>query len=197
MSPSEVKRLQQQSTSAKDSDDWRTVYEGTQPVAEVNGLAGGVPLVVRARAVNSAGSSPWSVEVQVAPKQNPVRGGGRGELYEWTQSSGALEIRVPNLSQETTSKDVKFECRKQHLALTVNKMVVFKGVPFGSEGVRTDETFWQLDRSPDAVCVVLEVAKFKALEKWACIVVGEPEVDVRKVTFFDPRSAASGNLPSL
>mmetsp|Transcript_74957 Transcript_74957/g.199865 ORF Transcript_74957/g.199865 Transcript_74957/m.199865 type:complete len:198 (+) Transcript_74957:374-967(+) len=197
MSPSEVRRLQQQSGNSVDGDGWRTVYEGTQPVAEVNALAGGVPLLLRVRAVNSAGSSPWCTEVEVTPKQNPVRGGGRGKLYEWTQSSSSLEIRIPNLSKGTTSKDVQFVCRKFFISLTVNNMVVFRGVPFGSEGVRTDETFWQLDRSPDAVSIVLEVGKFKSLEKWACVVVGEPEVDIRKVTFFDPKSAASGNLPSI
>jgi hypothetical protein len=111
--------------------------------------------------------------------------GGDAEHYTWTQTLSELEVRV-RVPNDTPARSVVCDVKKKHLTFgykssestnaTTNVTTLLDADFFGE--VKPDDCFWTVE---DKSTVVLTLAKKNDMEWWRCALLGDPEIDTRKV----------------
>jgi len=111
-------------------------------------------------------------------KVKPNEGnGGQTENYRWGQTLQELEIQI-KIPKGIKSKQLLVDFKGKHLKVGV------KGQPLIIDGelhakVKPDDCAWTLDSETGKL--TLTIAKFNNMEWWSRVVVGEPEINTRKI----------------
>ncbi|ETV91672.1 hypothetical protein H310_13749 [Aphanomyces invadans] len=107
----------------------------------------------------------------------PLEGnGGKTDNYVWTQTLQEAHVTIP-VPQGTTSKQVVVDLRSKTLK------VGLKSQPLIVDGdlhkkIKVEDSFWTLEDN-NRICVYLQ--KENQMEWWKCIMVGDVEIDTKKV----------------
>lgn len=75
---------------------------------------------------------------------------------------------------ETTSKSIKCKITDTRLTLSIANSTILNGQLF--EQVRSDESFWQLDRAENVITLHLD--KRDDMNWWSCVIKGDSEIDI-------------------
>lgn len=123
-----------------------------------------------------------------AGKRAPGPGnGGAGKGYTWTQTLSEVVVTV-QVPVGTPGKMVECVIKEGALVAGVRgEERVIDGALFAA--VRVDECFWQVDASDGTLTVQME--KMDRMNWWACVIVGDEEIDVSKV---EPDNSKLGDL---
>jgi hypothetical protein len=115
-----------------------------------------------------------------------VGNGGQTDKYIWTQTLSELNL-VVSVPPGTKTKLVVVEIKNKRLK------VGLKGEPPLIDGelhkrVIVDDSFWTLE---DGREIAINLQKDNKMEWWSCVVVGDPEINTRKV---QPENSKLGEL---
>jgi len=163
---------------AQDAAEWRQIDElQSGDSCEIKDLDPDTSYVARVRSYNSKGESEWR-EHTFRTKQQPVKGGGVGPGYTWTQDHplDAVEVTVA-LAKSTRAKDLEISVRPNQLRIVHSGEVLLEG-PLYSE-VQSSESDWELVDLDGRKDLVLTIPKKRENTPWPSIVRGHPEIDVR------------------
>lgn len=120
----------------------------------------------------------WMNYPPEAKKAQPNSGnGGKGPNYVWTQTLSEITVTIP-VPAETTSKQVKAQITDTtvDVRLTDGK-ILLEGKLYAD--VRSEESFWQLDRAEQVVTLHLD--KRDDMNWWACVVKGHDEINISSI----------------
>ena len=160
------------------ADEWRPVGELQSEMSfEVDDLAPDTAYTARVRACNSKGKSAWR-ELSFRTKQQPVKGGGSGPGYIWTQDEplNTLVMTIP-VAKLTRAKELEVYVRPGQLRIANSGEVLLEG-PLHAEVVST-ESEWELVERDNGKDLVLMLPKKSENMPWPSIIRGHPEIDVR------------------
>ncbi|VDM48351.1 unnamed protein product [Toxocara canis] len=112
-------------------------------------------------------------------KLKPNAGNGCDlENYQWTQTLGEVEVRVPfRLGFALKAKDVIVEIGKQSLKVGVKGQEPVINGTLKSE-IKTESATWILE---DKKTVVITFEKMNTMEWWNRLVMTDPEINTKKV----------------
>ena len=104
-----------------------------------------------------------------------MQNGGTTDTYRWTQTLSDLNVFIP-VPEGTRAKDVTVTISKTKL------LVGLKGKPPLIDGalhalVKSDDCFWTVE---DNKLINVTLHKVNAMEWWNRVIVGDPEIDVRR-----------------
>lgn len=113
-------------------------------------------------------------------KMKPNSGNGCDlDKYQWTQTLGELEVRVPfpGLGFPLKAKDLVVDVKRKHMKIQL------KGQPAVVDGelaeeVKVESLNWVIE---DKRAVVLTMDKVNGMHWWNRLMVGDPEIDTQKV----------------
>jgi len=109
-------------------------------------------------------------------KLRPNAGNGSStETYSWTQTLGELEFRIP-LPKGTTAKQSLVEVKATTLKIGLKGKEPIVSGEFHQK-VKVAELVWVMEDS----VVVISIAKFNQMEWWPRLLVGEHEINTRKI----------------
>ena len=130
--------------SERDPEWQRIAANFVDTELEASGLDADSTYMVRVRAVNSRGKSPW-LECTFRTNQVAINGGGRGDNYQWEQPPpfDEIHVRVP-LPAKACARDVRVELpRGWVLTVSHQGSVVVSGELWG--GVVAEDVEWELE----------------------------------------------------
>jgi len=102
--------------------------------------------------------------------------GSQTDKYKWTQTLSEVEVRIP--IKPGSKRDLVVEIKSNKLK------VAYKGQAPFIEGewykkVKADDCYWIIE---DSQLLVLTLHKVNGMEWWACLLIGEPEINTRKIS---------------
>mmetsp|Transcript_18253 Transcript_18253/g.20294 ORF Transcript_18253/g.20294 Transcript_18253/m.20294 type:complete len:137 (+) Transcript_18253:33-443(+) len=115
-------------------------------------------------------------------------GANNGSLpYKWNQTLKEVTLTI-DLKEATRGKQMDIQITKNHIK--VKKRGETECIVDGDlhKAIRTGDTQWYIE---DQVSLVIELFKVNQMEWWACVCVGDPEVDTTKI---EPESSKLGDL---
>jgi len=124
--------------------------------------------------------------------EKPVHNGGSTERYTWTQTLADLQVVISSEQLGVPSGQLKAKM----LAIDIKKKALKVGVK-GKEplidgelhqAVKTDNCFWTVE---DSNRVVFTLEKVNGMEWWKCVMVGDTEINTRKV---EPENSSLSDL---
>ncbi|KAK3277654.1 hypothetical protein CYMTET_14352 [Cymbomonas tetramitiformis] len=185
---------------------WRVLHVGDHKQFMVTLLDKDTRYKIRVRTINKKGSSDWSEELHVRTPQTPnAKKGGKGEKYDWHQSSHDVTLMLP-VPKDTKAKDIIFDLKTQHIKLAIkaknedsNPEILLEGKLFAP--VHTEGQFWEFtDHDPrgtaqfvglrnteeamknkDKKWLYVEIEKAAwgtKMPTWRYIVEGDPEIEL-------------------
>jgi len=106
----------------------------------------------------------------------PLGNGGTTDKYTWTQTLNALEVAIP-VRPGTKAKDIICKIGVDTLKLGVkgDEMILDGKV---HSKLKPDDCTWALI---DNKTVQISLEKFDEMKWWACVMVGDPEIDCKKI----------------
>jgi len=102
--------------------------------------------------------------------------GGQTDKYVWGQVLEELEVRVPVL-KGTLARQLAVEMKKTRLKIGLKGQAPIIDAELHKE-IKPDDSFWTLE---DNELVVFHLQKKNKMEWWSRVVVGEPEINCRKI----------------
>jgi len=105
----------------------------------------------------------------------PVGNGGKTDNYSWTQQLAELCVTIP-VPTGIRTKQLDIQISNKHLKVAI------KGQPPIIDGdlhkrIIVDDSFWTLEDSD----IVINMQKDNKMEWWKCVIVGDAEINTRKV----------------
>nr|CDS31949.1 nuclear migration protein nudc [Hymenolepis microstoma] len=100
--------------------------------------------------------------------------------YRFYQTLQDLELRIPTgLNNPIKGRDVMVEIKRKHIKVAIKGQSepILEGPLYGE--VKVEESTWTLDGGK---VIVIALEKVDQMAWWSCIVKGEPELDVKKIT---------------
>lgn len=127
-----------------------------------------------------------SLDISLSFLSLAVGNGGTTDKYVWTQTLSELNVVIP-VPPGTKTKLVNVEIKNKRLK------VGLKGDTPLVDGelhkrVIVDDSFWTLE---DGREIAINLQKDNKMEWWSCVVVGDPEIDTKKV---QPENSKLGEL---
>jgi len=107
----------------------------------------------------------------------PEGNGGKTDKYIWTQTLGALEVRVP-VPPGTRAKDlsVSIEASSIKVGLKGKSEPILSGKLH--QKIKPDDSMWTLE---DSRLVQMNLEKYNQMQWWTCVLQGDPEIDTKKI----------------
>ena len=118
-----------------------------------------------------------SEEAKSALLEPSAGGGSQTKQYTWTQRLKDVTVTV-EVPAGTRGRDVTCKITRSHLLLTVRTAPDLVIDADFAKPVVPEDCNWSVE---DQCRVVLELAKENAAEWWACVLKGEPQIDVTKI----------------
>ncbi|VDN99166.1 unnamed protein product [Rodentolepis nana] len=100
--------------------------------------------------------------------------------YRFFQTLQDLELRIPTgLNNPIKGRDVIVEIKRKHIKVAIRGQPepILEGPLYGE--VKVEESTWTLDGGK---VIVVGLEKIDQMSWWSCIVKGEPEIDMKKIT---------------
>jgi hypothetical protein len=116
------------------------------------------------------------IEEEDKGKVKPNSGNGADlDKYSWTQTLTEVEIRIP-IPSGTKSRQINGEIKSGSIKMGLKgQEPIINGQLH--QKIKPDDSSWVLDN--DEICLTL--AKVNTMEWWSRVVVGEPEINTKKV----------------
>uniref|UniRef100_A0A914HY37 Nuclear migration protein nudC n=1 Tax=Globodera rostochiensis TaxID=31243 RepID=A0A914HY37_GLORO len=123
---------------------------------------------------------PVSDEPASCNKMKPNVGNGCDlEQYQWTQTLGELEVRMPfpSLGFPLKAKDLIVEAQRRHLKVGLRGHPPVVDGPLNEE-IKVESMTWVIE---DKRCVVITLEKINQMHWWNKLMESDPEIDTQKV----------------
>jgi len=123
----------------------------------------------------------------------PIHNGGITDKYSWTQTLQELQVvfTAENLGLAAglplRSRDLTVDVKKKHLTISLKGKEPLVDAELHKD-VKTAEVIWTVE---DSKKLVLTLDKVNQMEWWKCVVVGDPEINTRKV---EPENSSLSDL---
>jgi len=124
--------------------------------------------------------------------QKPVNNGGTTDRYTWSQSLSDLQVVISAeqlgiAKGQLKSKMLAIDIKKKNLKIAVKgKDPLIDGELH--QAVKVDNSFWTIE---DSNRLVLTFEKVNNMEWWKCVIVGDAEINTRKV---EPENSSLSDL---
>ncbi|KAL3074366.1 hypothetical protein niasHS_015196 [Heterodera schachtii] len=140
-----------------------------------------MPIDSSEKTSESGADGPSSTEEEKGSnKTKPNAGNGCDlESYQWTQTLGELEVRVPfpSLGFPLKAKDVIVEVKRRHLKVGLRGQAPVMDGQLNEE-IKVESMTWVIE---DKRCVYLTLEKINQMHWWNKLIEGDPEIDTQKV----------------
>ena len=108
--------------------------------------------------------------------KTPIQNGYVYEKYKFTQTLNDLTITIPYTSQ-IRGKDVNCKITNDSLLVQIKGETIINGKL--KDLVKKSDCCWTIE---DRKTVVIDLVKQKKMEWWSCAIVGDDEIDIKKVS---------------
>ncbi|KTW30496.1 uncharacterized protein T551_01779 [Pneumocystis jirovecii RU7] len=119
-----------------------------------------------------------------------------GTQYQWMQTLGELEVRLP-VPHGTRGRDLDVVLEKKKIKVSLRKGELLLEGELSRE-IKIEESAWTLGKKPlngaflySASELVLHLEKINKMEWWSCIIQGHPSIDTSKI---QPENSKLGDL---
>ncbi len=122
-------------------------------------------------------SSKEGDDIEEDDKSPPPEGnGGSTDLYKWTQTLSEVTVNIP-VPAGTKAKMLNVDLKNTSVRITLQGQS--KPIVEGNfhKRIHMEDTLWQM---VDGV-LVLFLSKENRMEWWKCVLIGDPEIDTKKV----------------
>ncbi|CCJ28660.1 unnamed protein product [Pneumocystis jirovecii] len=109
-----------------------------------------------------------------------------GTQYQWMQTLGELEVRLP-VPHGTRGRDLDVVLEKKKIKVSLRKGELLLEGELSRE-IKIEESAWTLDSASE---LVLHLEKINKMEWWSCIIQGHPSIDTSKI---QPENSKLGDL---
>lgn len=125
--------------------------------------------------------------------------GGSTEKYDWDQTMEEVDVIIPldKFDPIPSTRELDISIKQNHLRITIRRELYIDGDFY--EKVRSEDSYWTLEREVDRSVISLSLIKLRPAEKkselWACVLKGDPQImipyDGPTVETIDPTDPAA------
>mmetsp|Transcript_12305 Transcript_12305/g.17875 ORF Transcript_12305/g.17875 Transcript_12305/m.17875 type:complete len:333 (+) Transcript_12305:23-1021(+) len=161
--------------------------------AEKEAVASGVVEPAKPKEVKPKEEGDESDEDDESKGAKPIHNGGITDKYSWTQTLQELQVVITaqNLGLAEglplRSRDLTVDVKKKHLTISLKGKEALIDAELHKD-VKTGDVIWTVE---DSSKLVLTLDKVNQMEWWKCVVVGDAEINTRKV---EPENSSLSDL---